>query len=214
MGALCHGGERGFAALDAWQPARTGARRSLSGRSAKPNGLPALKELVQRVSTESSHDEADKMLLLAANGAIDRIELWSTWATVFETIFRGISLSSILLMMSIGLAVVFGLMGVINMAHGELMMVGAYATFATQELFKAVLPSSWFESYFLVSLPVSFAVAGLFGLVLDATVISFLYGRPLEIMLATWGFCLILIQIARVSCVDFTVYADTSWFRG
>lgn len=178
------------------------------------NGLPALKELVQRLSTESAHDEADQPLLLAANRAIERIELWSTWASVFETIFRGISLSSILLMMSIGLAVVFGLMGVINMAHGELMMVGAYATFATQELFKAVLPSSWFESYFLVSLPVSFLVAGLVGLVLEATVIRFLYGRPLETMLATWGVSLILIQLARVSFGDLTAVAAPAWLSG
>ncbi len=178
------------------------------------NGLPALKELVQRLSTESAHDEADQPLLLAANRAIERIELWSTWAAVFETIFRGISLSSILLMMSIGLAVVFGLMGVINMAHGELMMVGAYATFATQELFKAVLPSSWFESYFLVSLPVSFLVAGLVGLVLEATVIRFLYGRPLETMLATWGVSLILIQLARVSFGDLTAVAAPAWLSG
>ena len=178
------------------------------------NGLPALKDLVQRLSTESGGDEADKALLLAANRAIDRIELWSTWATVFETIFRGISLSSILLMMSIGLAVVFGLMGVINMAHGELMMVGAYATFATQELFKAVLPFSWFESYFLVSLPVSFAVAGLVGLILEGTVIRFLYGRPLETMLATWGVSLILIQLARVTFGDLTAVAAPAWLNG
>ncbi len=178
------------------------------------NGLPALKELVQRLSTEPAHDEADKPLLLAANRAIERIELWSTWATVFETVFRGISLSSILLMMSIGLAVVFGLMGVINMAHGELMMVGAYATFATQELFRALLPSSWFGSYFLVSLPVSFAVAALVGLVLEGTVIRFLYGRPLETMLATWGVSLILIQLARVSFGDLTAVAAPAWLNG
>ena len=178
------------------------------------NGLPALKELVQRLSTEPAHEEPDKTLLLAANHAIERIEVWSTWATVFETIFRGISLSSILLMMSIGLAVVFGLMGVINMAHGELMMVGAYATFATQELFKGVLPSSWFESYFLVSLPLSFAVAALVGLVLEATVIRFLYGRPLETMLATWGVSLMLIQLARVSFGDLTAVAAPSWLSG
>lgn len=178
------------------------------------NGLSALKELVQQIGTEPTSDEPSKAVLLAANRAIERIELWSTWANVFETVFRGISLSSILLMMSVGLAIVFGLMGVINMAHGELMMVGAYATFVTQEVFKAWLPASLFGSYFLVSLPVSFLVAGIFGLILEATVIRFLYGRPLETMLATWGVSLILIQLARVYFGDLTAVAAPTWLSG
>ena len=91
------------------------------------NAVPHLKEL-----TAASSEGVAR----ASREAIGRIETWASWANGFETIFRGISLSSILLIMSLGLAIVFGLMGVINMAHGELMMVGAYATFVTQELFK------------------------------------------------------------------------------
>jgi urea transport system permease protein len=173
------------------------------------NGLPALKEFVQ----QASGDQAQPAIR-AAHAAIDQIELWETWANVFETVFRGISLSSILLIMSVGLAIVFGLMGVINMAHGELMMVGAYATFATQELFKAYLPAGLFDSYFLLSLPLSFFVAGACGLILEATVIRFLYGRPLETMLATWGVSLVLIQLARVLFGDLTAVTAPAWLNG
>ena len=95
-----------------------------------------------------------------------------------ETIFRGISLSSILIM-SLGLAIVFGLMGVINMAHGELMMVGAYATFVTQQCFAAWFSADVFDWYFPVALPVAFLAAAGSGFLLEATVIRFLYGRPL-----------------------------------
>src|SRR5439155_26355124 len=102
----------------------------------------------------------------ADSGAIEGIAMWASWSGAIETIFRGISLSSILLIMSLGLAIVFGLKGVINMAHVESMMVGAYATFVTQECFKVYLPADLFHYYFLVSMPFSFLVAGLFCLFL------------------------------------------------
>lgn len=194
-------------------PLKTRAATTL-GDLRSQNGLPALKEFVQQVSSDQAMNEATQPALRAANTAIERIELWSTWANVFETVFRGISLSSILLIMSVGLAIVFGLMGVINMAHGELMMVGAYATFVTQELFKAYLPPTMFDAYFLFSLPLSFLVAGLCGLILEATVIRFLYGRPLETMLATWGVSLVLIQLARVYFGDLTAVAAPTWLSG
>ncbi|MCC6141329.1 MAG: urea ABC transporter permease subunit UrtB [Nitrospira sp.] len=184
------------------------------GELRSQNGLPALKELAQQLSGEASPRESDAPVLAAVSQAIERIEIWSTWAGVFETLFRGVSLSSILLMMSLGLAIVFGLMGVINMAHGELMMVGAYATFMTQELFKAYLPPSMFDAYFLASLPVAFLVAGACGLFLEATVIRFLYGRPLETMLATWGVSLVLIQLARVLFGDLTAVTAPAWLSG
>jgi urea transport system permease protein len=184
------------------------------GELRSQNGLPALKEFVQQVSSDQAMMDVNQPALRAANAAIEQIELWSTWANVFETVFRGISLSSILLIMSLGLAVVFGLMGVINMAHGELMMVGAYATYVTQELFKVYLPHDIFETYFLISLPVSFLVSGLCGLILEATVIRFLYGRPLETMLATWGVSLVLIQLARVYFGDLTAVVAPAWLSG
>jgi urea transport system permease protein len=123
-------------------------------------------------------------------------------------------LSSILLMMSLGLAIVFGLMGVINMAHGELMMVGAYATYIAQELFKSYLSPTLFDYYFFFALPLSFLSAGVCGLALEATVIRFLYGRPLETMLATWGVSLVMIQGARVYFGDLTSVVAPSWLSG
>jgi urea transport system permease protein len=193
--------------------ARLAAVKKL-GNLQSQNGLPALKELVQTLGADAAPDETSKGLLSAANDAIGRIETWSHWSTAIETIFRGISLSSILLIMSLGLAIVFGLMGVINMAHGELMMIGAYTTFMTQEFFKASVSPDQFDFYFLAAMPLSFLMAALCGLLLEATVIRFLYGRPLETMLATWGVSLVLIQAARVYFGDLTSVAAPSWLTG
>jgi urea transport system permease protein len=154
------------------------------------------------------------MVAQAAQEAIERIESWGSWTSAIETLFRGISLSSVLLLMALGLAIIFGLMGVINMAHGEFMMLGAYATFLTQEGFKAYLPAGLFDYYFLLAMPCSFLVAGLFGLVLEASLIRFLYGRPLETLLATWGVSLVLIQGARVIFGDLTSVVAPSWLSG
>jgi urea transport system permease protein len=183
------------------------------GELGSQNGAPSLKELVAAGSTAEA-TEQQKSIAKAAAAAIERIETWAVWSSAIETIFRGISLSSILLIMSLGLAIVFGLMGVINMAHGELMMVGAYATFVTQELFRAYLSPSMFDSYFLLAMPVSFLAAAACGLLLEATVIRFLYGRPLETMLATWGVSLVLMQAARVYFGDLTAVVAPPWLSG
>ena len=106
-------------------------------------------------------------------------------------VFTGVSLGSILLLVALGLAITYGLMGVINMAHGELMMIGAYATYVVQNLFKAYLPGA-FDAYMLVAIPVSFLAAALVGAALERSVIRWLYGRPLETLLATWGISLML----------------------
>ncbi len=199
--------------LAADDPAAKMAAAVKLGELRSQNALPALKELAQTAADPHATDQ-QKTLAPIAREAVERIEVWAAWAGAFETLFRGISLSSILLIMSIGLAIVFGLMGVINMAHGELMMVGAYATFVTQECFKAYLPPNLFDYYFLLSMPLSFLVAALFGLVLEVTVIRFLYGRPLETMLATWGLSLIMIQAARVYFGDLTAVVAPSWLSG
>ncbi len=112
-------------------------------------------------------------------------------------LFNGLSVSSILLLIALGLAITFGLMNVINMAHGELIMIGAYATYITQQVFASYLPPSLFDSYFLLAVPVSFLIAFLLGLLLESTLIRFLYGRPLDSLLATWGIALMLQQLAR-----------------
>lgn len=115
----------------------------------------------------------------------------------YDTLFNGLAIGSVLVLAALGLAVVFGLMGVINMAHGELMMLGAYTTFVVQNVFKAVLPESIFPIYILVAIPFAFLVSGLAGLLLEKTVVRRLYGRPLETLLATWGVSLILQQFVR-----------------
>ena len=177
------------------------------------NGVTALKKLVA-AGEGAEATEPEKVVAKAAGESIQRIENWGFWSNVIETCFRGISLSSVLLIMSLGLAIVFGLMGVINMAHGELMMVGAYATFVTQQCFVAWFPSDVFDWYFLAALPIAFLAAAGSGLLLEATVIRFLYGRPLETMLATWGVSLILMQAARVYFGDLTAVVAPGPLRG
>jgi urea transport system permease protein len=198
---------------------RADAIRKL-GELRSQSALPALKELanaaagVEPQASPEGQVSPDVMVALTAREAVERIESWNSWTIAIETIFRGISLSSILLLMALGLAIIFGLMGVINMAHGELMMLGAYATFMTQELFRAYLPAGSFDYYFLIAMPASFLAAGLFGLVLEAALIRHLYGRPLETLLATWGVSLIMIQTARVMFGDLTSVAAPSWLSG
>ena len=115
---------------------------------------------------------------------------------VLNVIFNGINTGSVLLIAALGLAIVFGLMGVINLAHGELMMLGAYTTYVVQNCFKSYA-EPLLDLYIFVALPLAFIVAALVGLLLERTVVRFLYGRPLETLLATWGVSLILIQFVR-----------------
>ena len=183
------------------------------GDLASQNAVPALQEL-EKAGTAEGATEPQQALATKARASLERIERWAVWSTAIETLFRGISLSSILLIMSVGLAIVFGLMGVINMAHGELMMVGAYATFMTQEAFKAFFPLSVFDWYFAVAMPMAFFAAAGCGMLLEVTVIRFLYGRPLETMLATWGISLVLMQAARVYFGDLTAVAAPAWLSG
>jgi hypothetical protein len=117
------------------------------------------------------------------------------WGERLGVMFTGISLGSILLLAALGLAITYGLMGVINMAHGELMMIGAYATYVVQNLFRH-LPGA-FDWYLCCGAGVAFLAAALVGAVLERSVIRWLYGRPLETLLATWGISLMLIQGVR-----------------
>ncbi|HKY34532.1 MAG TPA: urea ABC transporter permease subunit UrtB [Polyangiaceae bacterium] len=141
--------------------------------------------------------ERDEDVRRAAGAALSAIELRLLWLSTVANLFYGLSLGSVLLLCALGLAITFGLMRVINMAHGELLMIGAYATFSVQRFFQAYLPvhSDW---YLIVAVPVAFVVAAGIGMALERTVIRFLYGRPLETLLATWGISLILIQTVRL----------------
>ncbi|URR36095.1 branched-chain amino acid ABC transporter permease [Thermosynechococcus sp. HN-54] len=115
---------------------------------------------------------------------------------LLESVFNGMSIGAVLLLTALGLAIVFGIMGVINLAHGELMMLGAYTTFVVQNGFRQ-LGEGWFDAYLLIAVPLAFGVAAGVGLLLERGVIRYLYGRPLETLLATWGVSLILQQLVR-----------------
>ena len=115
---------------------------------------------------------------------------------IFSQLLDGLSIGSVLLLAATGLAIVFGLMGVINLAHGELMMVGAYVTFVTQNMFKP-LGEGVFQLYYFFALFFAFVITGIVGILLERTLIRQLYGRPLETLLATWGVSLVLIQFIR-----------------
>ena len=128
--------------------------------------------------------------------------------------FTGLSLGSILLLAALGLAITYGLMGVINMAHGELIMIGAYATYVVQTLFRSYLPSA-FDWYLIAAIPVAFMASALVGAALERTVIRFLYGRPLETLLATWGISLMLMQLVRTIFGAQNVGVENpSWMSG
>jgi urea transport system permease protein len=125
--------------------------------------------------------------------AIDRIlQIWS----LGESVYYGISLGSVLLLAAAGLAITFGVMGVINMAHGEMVMIGAYVTFVVQQLMHAYLPSLYAISL-LIAVPMAFLTSGLVGVAVERSLIRWLYGRPLETLLATWGLSLVLQQVVR-----------------
>jgi urea transport system permease protein len=128
-----------------------------------------------------------------ASGNIrSRLALWNA----LQNVWYGVSLGSVLLLAAIGLAITFGTMGVINMAHGEMVMLGAYTTFVVQEVIRTHAPGLFGASLF-IALPLAFLVAGAIGILIERTVIRFLYGRPLETLLATWGLSLMLQQAVR-----------------
>ncbi len=145
-----------------------------------------------RMAAQSSKPQVKQ----AASLAVAALERRQQVTNVVQNVWYGLSLGSVLLLASAGLAITFGVMGVINMAHGEMVMIGAYTTFVVQELFKAVAPAA-VDVALLVSLPAAFLVAGLVGVGIERGIIRFLYGRPLETLLATWGVSLILQQAIR-----------------
>jgi urea transport system permease protein len=145
---------------------------------------------------ERMSGEADAGAKAAMKDAIDAIGDRLAWGERAQLLFSGLSLGSVLLLVALGLAITYGLMGVINMAHGELLMVGAYATYCIQQGFRAWLPAA-FDYYLWLALPASFLAAALVGAAMERTVIRWLYGRPLETLLATWGISLVLMQAVR-----------------
>ncbi|MDP3167266.1 MAG: urea ABC transporter permease subunit UrtB [Hydrogenophaga sp.] len=141
-------------------------------------------------------EEEDPEVKSALQASLRKVESALAWGDKLGAVFSGISLGSILLLVALGLAITYGLMGVINMAHGELMMIGAYATYVVQGLFQQYFPGL-FDWYLLAAVPVAFMASALMGAALERGVIRFLYGRPLETLLATWGISLMLQQLVR-----------------
>ena len=158
-------------------------------------------------------EDPDAGVRAAAGEAQRSLESYIGIRGLVGYLFNGVSLGAVLLLMSLGLAVTFGLMGIINMAHGEMLMIGSYTAYVVQEIFATRLPA-YQDSYFFVALPLSFLVAGVVGLALESTVIRFLYGRPLETLIVTWGIGLILQQCARLWFGDQTSVNSPTWLRG
>jgi urea transport system permease protein len=181
---------RAKALLQAQDP----AKRVEAARSLASEGTPAARALLmERLGDDG---EADKGVRQAISLALDKVNQTLAWGERVGVVFTGISLGSILLLAALGLAITYGLMGVINMAHGELMMIGAYATFAIQNVFRSYFPEA-FDWYILLAVPASFMASALVGAVLERSVFRFLYGRPLETLLASWGVSLVLMQAVR-----------------
>ena len=158
--------------------------------------------------------EADAGVRTAAETSLAQVKRKLLIGDLLGQAFSGLSLGSILLLAALGLAITFGLLGVINMAHGEMLMLGAYSTYCVQLLFQRFAPGA-IEFYPLLALPVAFFVTAAVGMLLERTIIRHLYGRPLETLLATWGISLILIQLVRVLFGAQNVeVANPAWLSG
>ena len=158
--------------------------------------------------------ETDSNVRTAAETSLAQVKRRLMVGELAGQAFSGLSLGSILLLAALGLAITFGLLGVINMAHGEMLMLGAYTTYVVQLMFQRLAPE-YLAFYPLAALPVAFFVTALIGMTLERTVIRFLYGRPLETLLATWGISLVLIQLVRVVFGAQNVeVANPAWLSG
>ncbi|MET0290948.1 MAG: urea ABC transporter permease subunit UrtB, partial [Steroidobacteraceae bacterium] len=144
------------------------------------------------VGEDGTATEPDERVRTAAADAVRSAQTWRDFYGVIETLFFGLSLGSVLVLAGIGLAITFGVMGIINMAHGELMMLGAYSVYVVQQLMPQHIGAS-----IVVAIPVAFLVSGLVGVAIERGIVRFLYGRPLETLLATFGVSLILQQLVR-----------------
>lgn len=180
-----------LAELDGSDPQVRLAAISVLQDSLRQDVLNKLQTLVEK-SPDGTFAESDERVRKGAAAAIKSIESSRSFYSGVQTVLFGLSMGSILVLIAIGLGITFGVMGVINMAHGELMMLGAYATYVVQMMMPGYIGSS-----VLVAVPVAFLVSGLTGVLIERTIIRFLYGRPLETLLATFGVSLVLQQFVR-----------------
>ena len=198
-----------LAALDGTDRAKRLAAIETLGDRLRPEVRNQLAGLLE-TAPDGEFVEADAEVRRAAAAAVQSIDTTRRFYAGIETLFFGLSLGSVLVLVAIGLAITFGVMGVINMAHGELMMLGAYTTYVVQ-----VLMPGYTGVSILIAIPAAFLVAGLAGVVLERTIIRFLYGRPLETLLATFGVSLVLQQLVRsVFSANNRSVATPAWLSG
>ena len=143
---------------------------------------------------DAGHDKVRAAAKVAVSGIGTTLALWQA----LQNVWYGLSLGSVLLLAAIGLAITFGVMGIINMAHGEMVMLGAYTTYVVQEIIRTTMPGL-FDASLLIAVPLAFVISGAVGIAIERLVIRHLYGRPLETLLATWGISLILQQAVRTT---------------
>jgi len=182
----------------------------------KNEATPATRQLLSALLVKNGDlwQEPDIAVRLAAAVSLKEIERRLAFGENLDRIFTGLSLGSLLLLAAMGLAITYGVMGIINMAHGELLMIGAYATYVVQSFFRLHFPG-WIDWYLPAALPCGFLAAALVGMILERLVIRHLYGRPLETLLATWGLSLFLIQTVRTLFGAQNVeVANPTWMSG
>ncbi|AVA33129.1 urea transport system permease protein [Cupriavidus metallidurans] len=197
---------------EAGRDARIEAIRIL-GHDSNPQSRQKLMPLVER-DAAGKYKEADEGVRVAAQVAIDQLRTEQRRAELLGNLFAGLSLGSVLLLAALGLAITYGLIGVINMAHGEFLMIGAYATYVVQTLFRAYAPNA-FDWYLVAAVPASFLAAGAVGFALERIVLRHLYGRPLETLLATFGVSLLMMQAVRtIFGAQNVEVANPAWMSG
>mgnify|MGYP001343854652 CR=1 FL=1 len=185
---------------------RIAAARQL-GEMASARAVPVLTDLLKN---PDSLQESEQQ---AFTSSLEAIESYQWKITRVQDLFYGLSLGSVLILVALGLAIIFGQMGVINMAHGELMMIGAYATYETQLLFGHT-PDDPVNLFFIAALPIAFLSAAFVGWLIELLIVRHLYGRPLETLLATWGVGLVLIQAVRLRYGDNIGVNSPTWLVG
>jgi len=176
------------------------ARRRLAVQQLALSENPQTKQMLGALLEKGADGvfaEPDAGVRDEARKAIAAIDSRFVLPQVLGTMFYGLSLGSVLLLAALGLAITFGLMGIINMAHGEMLMIGAYTTYGVQTFFRHYFPGA-FDAYLIAAVPAAFVVCALIGIALERGIIRHLYGRPLETLLTTWGISLILIQLVRM----------------
>jgi urea transport system permease protein len=178
---------------------------------AQLHSVQGLKLLQQNLQQPGGVESSERQ---AYEDAIRSIQRYQFWVGLGVNLTNGLSAGSVLILMALGLSIIYGQMGVINMAHGELMMLGAYATYEMQLLFMHKLPESLFNWYYVAAFPVAFFVAAFVGWLIELLVVRHLYGRALETLLATWGVSLILVQAVRVRYGDNIGVSSPTWLRG